>query len=67
MASKQLIACMTKAKGDKKKMAACRASFAKHIPRETPEQMVLKDIKSRSKKRKKVVSFNPLAKTNWPK
>ena len=29
MASKQLIACMDKAKGDAKKIAACKSSFAK--------------------------------------
>ena len=29
--SKQLIACMSKAKGDAKKVAACKASFAKSL------------------------------------
>ena len=29
--SKQLIACMSKAKGDAKKVAACKASFAESI------------------------------------
>ena len=29
--SKQLIACMSKAKGDAKKIAACKASFAESI------------------------------------
>ena len=29
--SKQLIACMSKAKGDAKKIAACKASFAEKI------------------------------------
>ena len=29
--SKQLIACMSKAKGDAKKIAACKASFADKI------------------------------------
>ena len=29
--SKQLIACMSKAKGDAKKIAACKASFAGKI------------------------------------
>ena len=31
MASKQLIACMSKAKGDAKKIAACKASFAEKV------------------------------------
>ena len=32
MASKQLIACMSKAKGDSSKIAACKSSFAKKVP-----------------------------------
>ena len=32
MASKQLIACMSKAKGNAKKIAACKSSFAKKVP-----------------------------------
>ena len=31
MASKQLTACMSKAKGDSKKVAACKASFSKRL------------------------------------
>ena len=29
--SKQLIACMSRAKGDARKIAACKASFSKEI------------------------------------
>ena len=32
MPIKQLIACMSKAKGDAKKIAACKSSFAKKVP-----------------------------------
>jgi hypothetical protein len=39
MASKQLIACMSKAKGDAKKIAACKASFAESI-KDTDESRV---------------------------
>ena len=37
--SKQLIACMSKAKGDGKKIAACKASFAESI-KDTDESRV---------------------------
>jgi hypothetical protein len=37
--SKQLIACMSKAKGDAKKIAACKASFAESI-KDTDESRV---------------------------
>ena len=37
--SKQLIACMSKAKGDAKKIAACKASFAGKI-KDTDESRV---------------------------
>ena len=37
--SKQLIACMSKAKGDAKKIAACKASFSKEI-KDTDESRV---------------------------
>ena len=38
MASKQLIACMSKAKGDAKKVAACKSSFAKEVPPRTRKE-----------------------------
>ena len=39
--SKQLIACMSKAKGDGKKIAACKASFAESIKdKDTDESRV---------------------------
>ena len=38
MASKQLIACMSKAKGDSKKIAACKSSFAKKVPKATMQE-----------------------------
>jgi len=37
--SKKLIACMSKAKGDAKKIAACKASFAEKI-KDTDESRV---------------------------
>ena len=37
--SKQLIACMSRAKGDGKKIAACKASFAESI-KDTDESRV---------------------------
>ena len=37
--SKQLIACMSRAKGDAKKVAACKASFAESI-KDTDESRV---------------------------
>ena len=37
--SKQLIACMSRAKGDAKKIAACKASFSKEI-KDTDESRV---------------------------
>ena len=35
MASKELIACMSKAKGDAKKIAACKSSFSKEVPKKS--------------------------------
>ena len=36
MASKQLIACMSKAKGDAKKIAACKSTMSKKVPKKSP-------------------------------
>tara|TARA_R110000803_G_scaffold40778_5_gene87831 strand:- start:23648 stop:23950 length:303 start_codon:yes stop_codon:yes gene_type:complete len=38
MASKQLIACMSKANGDSKKIAACKSSMAKQVPKATMQE-----------------------------
>jgi len=50
--SKQLIACMSKAKGDGKKIAACKSSFSKSI-KDTDESRVW------SKYIRKGSSYNP--------
>ena len=42
MASKQLIACMSKAKGDASKIAACKSSFAKKVPPKKESEYTLK-------------------------
>jgi len=38
MASKELIECMSKAKGDSKKIAKCKSSFAKKVPPRTAKE-----------------------------
>ena len=38
MASKQLIACMSKAKGDAKKIAACKSTMSKKVPKATMQE-----------------------------
>jgi len=48
MASKELIACMSRAKGDAKKIAACKSSFAKKVPPKKESEYTLKQRMGRA-------------------